>query len=120
MHPIRNRAARRAAPLTLLSLLSLLSFFALPPVASAREIPGSGPVAGPDYAAFAEGQEEGMPDSLKYPPVAPTNTLNGTRGLSQTPAAEALGAGRLVMGISGPWYRQAKASDRKRGAGLGR
>jgi outer membrane protein OmpA-like peptidoglycan-associated protein len=101
MHPILYRAARRAAPLTLLALLTL------PPVAAAQALPG--PVARPDYAAFAEGQAEAMPDSLKFPPIAPTNTLNGTRGLSQTPAAEALGAGRLVMGLSGPWYRQAKA-----------
>lgn len=36
----------------------------------------------------------------------PTNTMRGTRGLSQTSSAEALGQGRLILGITAPWYRQ--------------
>lgn len=38
--------------------------------------------------------------------VPPTMTMQGTRGLSQTNSAEALGEGRLVFGLHGPWYRQ--------------
>jgi outer membrane protein OmpA-like peptidoglycan-associated protein len=38
--------------------------------------------------------------------IAPTNTMQGTRGLSQTSSAVALGEGRLVFGLNGPWYRQ--------------
>ncbi len=38
--------------------------------------------------------------------VAPTNTFYGTRGLSQTASAEALGEGRLTFGLYGTWYRQ--------------
>lgn len=41
--------------------------------------------------------------------VAPTNTFHGTRGLSQTSSAEALGEGRLIFGIQGGWYGQRKA-----------
>jgi hypothetical protein len=33
--------------------------------------------------------------------VAPTNTFYGTRGLSQTASAEALGQGRLIFGLNG-------------------
>lgn len=36
----------------------------------------------------------------------PTNTWYGVRGLSQTPSAEALGQGRLVLSINAPWYQQ--------------
>jgi outer membrane protein OmpA-like peptidoglycan-associated protein len=39
----------------------------------------------------------------------PTNTMQGTRGLSQTSSAEALGEGRLILGITAPWYRQERA-----------
>ena len=38
--------------------------------------------------------------------VPPTNTLYGTRGLSQTASAEALGEGRLIFGIRGAGYQQ--------------
>ena len=38
--------------------------------------------------------------------LAPTNTFYGTRGLSQTASAEALGEGRLIFGINGNWYQQ--------------
>lgn len=38
--------------------------------------------------------------------VAPSNTAYGTRGLSQTASAEALGEGRLVFGLHGNWYQQ--------------
>jgi outer membrane protein OmpA-like peptidoglycan-associated protein len=70
--------------------------------------PASGP--SPDYAAFVAGPaDEAMPDSLRIRPISPTNTLNGTRGLAETPAAEALGGNRLVAGLSGPWYRQERA-----------
>ena len=41
--------------------------------------------------------------------VAPTNTFYGTRGLSQTSSAEALGEGRLIFGASGAWYQQQKS-----------
>ncbi len=40
--------------------------------------------------------------------VAPTNTFYGTRGLSQTSSAEALGEGRLIFGLQGAWYQQQK------------
>jgi outer membrane protein OmpA-like peptidoglycan-associated protein len=119
MRPIPYRSARSAAPLALLSLLCL--FQAAPAAVASAAVPPApvapGPAAaegaeGADYAAFSSSSspdDEAMPDSLKNPPIAPTNTLNGTRGLSQTPAAEALGSGRLVLGLSGPWYRQEKA-----------
>ena len=38
--------------------------------------------------------------------LTPTNTMYGTRGLSQTGSAEALGEGRLVFGLTGTWYQQ--------------
>ena len=38
--------------------------------------------------------------------VAPTTTFFGTRGLSQTSSAEALGEGRLIFDITGSWYQQ--------------
>ncbi|MDB5051860.1 MAG: OmpA family protein [Fibrobacteres bacterium] len=41
--------------------------------------------------------------------VAPTNTWYGTRGLSQTGSAEALGMGRLIFGLNGSFYQQQKA-----------
>lgn len=40
--------------------------------------------------------------------VAPTNTWYGTRGLSQTSSAEALGQGRLIFGLNGSYYSQQK------------
>jgi outer membrane protein OmpA-like peptidoglycan-associated protein len=49
---------------------------------------------------------EHIEDTTDITVVAPTNTWYGTRGLSQTPSAEALGKGRLVLGLFGPWYRQ--------------
>lgn len=115
MHPILYRAARRAAPL---AFIPLLAFPGISSAATADAHASSaamatgptGPAAGADYAAFAGAdEEEAMPDSLRFRPIAPTNTLNGTRGLTQTPAAEALGPGRLVLGVSGPWYRQGKS-----------
>jgi outer membrane protein OmpA-like peptidoglycan-associated protein len=39
----------------------------------------------------------------------PTTTAWGTRGLSQTSSAEALGAGRLNLNLQGTWYRQQDA-----------
>jgi outer membrane protein OmpA-like peptidoglycan-associated protein len=39
----------------------------------------------------------------------PTNTMQGLRGLSQTNSAEALGEGRLILGLNAPWYRQERA-----------
>jgi outer membrane protein OmpA-like peptidoglycan-associated protein len=47
-------------------------------------------------ALFAQG-----PDS-----TPPTTTWNGTRGLSQTYAAEAMGGGRLTVSVLGSWYHQ--------------
>lgn len=41
--------------------------------------------------------------------TAPTNTFYGTRGLSQTASAEALGQGRLIFGLNGSFYQQQKA-----------
>lgn len=41
--------------------------------------------------------------------VAPTNTFYGTRGLSQTASAEALGEGRLIFGFQGAWYQQQRS-----------
>lgn len=38
----------------------------------------------------------------------PTNTWYGTRGLPHTGSAEALGQGRLILGINAPWYRQTR------------
>ncbi len=38
--------------------------------------------------------------------VSPTNTWYGTRGLSQTASAEALGEGRLIFGLNGSFYNQ--------------
>lgn len=49
---------------------------------------------------------EHVEDTTNIKVVAPTNTMQGTRGLSQTSSAEALGEGRLVLGVHGPWYRQ--------------
>jgi outer membrane protein OmpA-like peptidoglycan-associated protein len=40
--------------------------------------------------------------------VAPSITFYGTRGLSQTASAEALGEGRLTFGAYGSWYQQQK------------
>lgn len=52
---------------------------------------------------------EHIEDTTTVEVTAPTNTWLGTRGLSHTPSAEALGEGRLVLGIAGPWYRQERA-----------
>ncbi len=41
--------------------------------------------------------------------VTPTNTFYGTRGLTQTGSAEALGEGRLIFGLDGSWYQQQQA-----------
>jgi outer membrane protein OmpA-like peptidoglycan-associated protein len=49
---------------------------------------------------------EHIEDTTDIKVVAPTNTMQGTRGLSQTSSAEALGEGRLILGLHGPWYRQ--------------
>ena len=76
-------------------LRAVLALLVFAPIVRAAEVDG------PD--------EEIMPDSLRTGPLAPTGTFNGTRGLSQTPAAEALGPGRLVIGLSGPWYRQERS-----------
>ncbi|MEO7424845.1 MAG: OmpA family protein [Fibrobacteria bacterium] len=38
--------------------------------------------------------------------TSPTNTWYGTRGLSQTASAEALGEGRLIFGLNGSFYSQ--------------
>jgi outer membrane protein OmpA-like peptidoglycan-associated protein len=40
--------------------------------------------------------------------TSPTNTFYGTRGLTQTASAEALGEGRLIFGFYGSWYQQQK------------
>lgn len=40
---------------------------------------------------------------------APTTTLAATRGLTETPSAEPMGAGRLSFSILGTWYKQAMA-----------
>jgi outer membrane protein OmpA-like peptidoglycan-associated protein len=49
---------------------------------------------------------EHIEDTTTVEFIQPTNTMQGTRGLSQTSSAEALGEGRLVLGLNGPWYRQ--------------
>ena len=41
--------------------------------------------------------------------ISPTNTMYGTRGLTQTGSAEALGEGRLIFGLNGSWYQQKEA-----------
>jgi outer membrane protein OmpA-like peptidoglycan-associated protein len=41
--------------------------------------------------------------------TAPTNTWYGTRGLSQTASAEALGEGRLIFGLNGSFYNQQRS-----------
>ncbi len=41
--------------------------------------------------------------------VTPTNTFYGTRGLTQTGSAEALGEGRLLFSLSGSMYQQQQA-----------
>jgi outer membrane protein OmpA-like peptidoglycan-associated protein len=41
--------------------------------------------------------------------ITPTNTFYGTRGLTQTGSAEALGEGRLLFGVNGAWYQQGQA-----------
>lgn len=65
-------------------------------------------VAAEEVAYEIQPSEEKMPDSLNIRETAPTNTLQGTRGLTQTPSGEALGTGRFVLGLNGPWYRQEK------------
>jgi outer membrane protein OmpA-like peptidoglycan-associated protein len=49
---------------------------------------------------------EHIEDTTTVEFIQPTNTMQGTRGLPQTSSAEALGEGRLVLGLNGPWYRQ--------------
>ncbi|MEO6095594.1 MAG: OmpA family protein [Fibrobacteria bacterium] len=49
---------------------------------------------------------ESIDETTNIKVVPPTMTMQGTRGLSQTASAEALGEGRLVLGLHGPWYRQ--------------
>ncbi|MDB5105650.1 MAG: hypothetical protein JWP91_3339 [Fibrobacteres bacterium] len=49
---------------------------------------------------------ENIEDTTNIRVIAPTNTMQGTRGLSQTSSAEALGEGRLILGLNVPWYRQ--------------
>lgn len=67
------------------------------------------PAAGAEAVPYEiQPVEDRMPDSLSIKETAPTNTLQGTRGLTQTPSGETLGAGRLVLGLNGPWYRQEK------------
>jgi len=38
--------------------------------------------------------------------INPTTTVYATRGMTQTSSAEALGAGRLTVGLQGAWYQQ--------------
>lgn len=52
---------------------------------------------------------EDIEDTTDIRVTPPTNTMRGTRGLSQTSSAEALGEGRLILGITAPWYRQERA-----------
>lgn len=52
---------------------------------------------------------EDIEDTTDIRVTPPTNTWLGTRGLSQTYSAEALGQGRLVLGVHGPWYRQERS-----------
>lgn len=40
--------------------------------------------------------------------ITPTNTIYGTRGLSQTGSAESMGEGRLLFGFNGAWYNQSQ------------
>ena len=49
---------------------------------------------------------EHIEDSTTVEVIQPTNTMQATRGLPQTSSAEALGEGRLVLGLNSPWYRQ--------------
>jgi len=49
---------------------------------------------------------EHIEDTTTVEMIQPTNTMQATRGLPQTSSAEALGQGRLVLGLNGPWYRQ--------------
>src|SRR5690349_4681100 len=51
---------------------------------------------------------EDIEDTTDITITDPTNTWYGTRGLSQTSSAEALGQGRLVLSLNGPWYRQSR------------
>jgi outer membrane protein OmpA-like peptidoglycan-associated protein len=52
---------------------------------------------------------EHIEDTTTVEIIQPTNTMQGTRGLPQTASAEALGEGRLVLGLNGPWYRQQRS-----------
>ena len=49
---------------------------------------------------------EDIEDTTDVTVTDPTNTWYGTRGLPHTGSAEALGQGRLILGINAPWYRQ--------------
>ncbi|MDQ3001664.1 MAG: hypothetical protein M3Y08_10440, partial [Fibrobacterota bacterium] len=51
---------------------------------------------------------ESISQSTEIRVVSPTNTWYGTRGLSQTASAEALGSGRLIFGLNGSFYNQQK------------
>jgi outer membrane protein OmpA-like peptidoglycan-associated protein len=62
---------------------------------------GAEPIADVDPPAL-----ESIDETTNIKVVPPTMTMQGTRGLSQTASAEALGEGRLVLGVHGPWYRQ--------------
>lgn len=81
----------------------LFSFFAVARLVSA--------------ASLAE--EDIMPDSLRARPRASTFTLTGTRGLSRTAAAEALGENRLALGLSGPRYSSQRSFSRASGREAG-
>lgn len=52
---------------------------------------------------------EHIEDTTTVEMIQPTNTMQATRGLPQTSSAEALGEGRLVLGLNGPWYRQQRS-----------
>jgi outer membrane protein OmpA-like peptidoglycan-associated protein len=62
---------------------------------------GAEPIADVDPPAL-----ESIDETTDIKVIPPTMTMQGTRGLSQTASAEALGEGRLVFGLHGPWYRQ--------------
>jgi outer membrane protein OmpA-like peptidoglycan-associated protein len=63
-------------------------------------------LAGPTNVDPPETESIGADTEIKV--VSPTNTFYGTRGLSQTASAEALGEGRLIFGLQGAFYQQQK------------
>ena len=78
--------------------------------AAAGLLAGTGPALAQGLKADVDPPViEHIEDTTTIRQLAPTNTMQGTRGLPQTASAEALGEGRLVLGLNGPWYRQAKA-----------